>query len=98
MLSLNLTKIRTEHEHFEQVYRPDDLPSDDGFRVAAPVELAFDISKDKDQFRLVGTVKTTLDLPCSRCLEQYAMPVDAAFFFRYPATTENTGEGEREVE
>jgi uncharacterized protein len=98
MLSLNLTKIRTQREHFEQVYRPDQLPADDSFRVAAPVELAFDITKDKDQFRLAGRVKSTLELPCSRCLEAFVLPVDAAFDLRYQPHTENTGEGEREVE
>jgi uncharacterized protein len=98
MLSLNLTKIRTQQERFEQVYRPDQLPTDDAFRVIAPVELAFDIFKDKDQFRLAGTVRTTLELPCSRCLEPFALPVDGSFDLRYQPHSENTGEGEREVE
>jgi len=98
MPSLNLTKIRTQQERFEQVYQPDQLPADEGFRVIAPVELAFDIFKDKDQFRLVGAVKTTLELPCSRCLEAFALPVDASFDLRYQPHTDNKGEGEKEVE
>jgi uncharacterized protein len=98
MLSLNLTNIRTQQEHFEQVYRPDQLAADDAFKVVAPVQLAFDIFKDKDQFRLVGTVKTRLELPCSRCLEPFALPIDATFDLRYQPHTENSGEGEREVE
>ena len=48
-----------------------------------PVELAFEIQKDKDRFRLVGRVKTVLQLPCSRCLEGYSFPVEAAFDMRY---------------
>jgi uncharacterized protein len=98
MLSLNLTNIRTPRERFEQVYRPDQVPADEDFRVVAPVELAFDIFKDKDQFRLAGGVKTTLELPCGRCLEPFMLPVDASFDLRYQPHTENTGEGEREVE
>jgi len=98
MLALNLSRIRTAHERFEQVYQPEQMPPDDGFRVAAPVALAFDIYKDKDQFRLVGSVKTTLELPCSRCLEPFAWPVDAAFDLRYQPHAMNTGEGEREIE
>jgi uncharacterized protein len=98
MLALNLTRIRTAHERFEQVYQPDQLPSDEAFRVAAPVALAFDIYKDKEQFRLVGSVKTTLELPCSRCLEAFAWPVDAQFDLRYQPHAMNTGEGEREIE
>jgi uncharacterized protein len=99
MLSLNLAKIRDAHERFEQVYRPEQLAdSDDAFRVAAPVDLAFDIHKDKDQFRLAGSVKTTLELPCSRCLEPFTWPVDATFDLRYQPHARNTGEGEREIE
>lgn len=98
MVSLNLAKIRTQQERFEQVYQPDQLATDDAFRVISPVELAFDIFKDKEQFRLVGGVKTTLELPCSRCLEAFALPVDASFDLRYRPHTENTGEDEREVE
>ena len=99
MLSLNLAKIRDAHERFEQVYRPEQLAvSDDAFRVAAPVSLAFDIHKDKDQFRLAGSVKTTLELPCSRCLEPFTWPVDSSFDLRYQPHARNTGEGEREIE
>jgi uncharacterized protein len=99
MLSLNLAKIRDAHERFEQVYRPEQLTaSDDSFKVAAPVNLAFDIHKDKDQFRLVGSVRTTLELPCSRCLEPFTWPVDSSFDLRYQPHARNTGEGEREIE
>ena len=99
MLSLHLAKIRTPHERIEHVYAPDALPGDsDAYRIVAPVTLAFDIYKDKDQFRLVGTVATTLELPCSRCLEPFSWPVHAEFDLRYQPHALNTGEGEREIE
>jgi uncharacterized protein len=98
MLSLNLNKIRTAEDRFERVYAPDALAPEEAFRVVEPVALAFDIHKDKDQFRLVGTVKTTLELPCSRCLEPYVAPVDASFDLRYQPHRHNAGEGEREIE
>jgi uncharacterized protein len=99
MLSLNLAKIRAPQERFEQVYAPRACagPGED-FAVVAPVSLAFDIYKDKDQFRLVGGVQTTLELPCSRCVEPFTSPVDASFDLRYHPRTQNVGEGEREVE
>ncbi len=62
------------------------------------MSLAFDIYKDKDQFRLAGRVETTLELPCSRCLEPFTLPVDAPFDLRYQPHSHNTGEGEREIE
>ena len=68
------------------------------FRVVAPVSLAFDIFKDKQQFRLVGRVQTTLELPCGRCLEPFTTPVDQSFDLRYHPHALNTGEGEQEIE
>ena len=98
MLSLDLNTIRTAQERFEHVYRPDQLPAEEDFRVAAPVSLVFDIFKDKQQFRLVGRVETTLELPCSRCLEPFTLPVDQTFDLHYQPHAQNTGDGEREIE
>jgi uncharacterized protein len=98
MLLLNLNTIRTAQERFEQVYPPEQFEQDEDFTVAAPVTLAFDIFKDKKQFRLVGRVRTTLELPCGRCLEPFTMEVDGQFDLRYQPHVENTGEGEREIE
>lgn len=95
---LNLSRIRTAEERYEKVYQPDAFEGQDSFRVIEPVALAFDIFKDKAQFRLAGTVKTTLELPCGRCLEPYTLPVDAAFDLRYHPHAENAGEGEQEIE
>ena len=70
----------------------------DAYRIVAPVDLEFDIHKDKDKFRLVGTARTELELPCSRCLEPFRLPVDAAFDLRYLPASELSAEDEREVE
>jgi DUF177 domain-containing protein len=98
MLTLDLTRIRTAEERFERVYRPEQLPKESDYAVVEPVSLAFDIFKDKDHFRLVGGVKTVLELACSRCLEAFRQDVDAHFDLRYQPHAANTGEGEREVE
>ena len=98
MLLLNLNKIRTAQERFEKVYEPGQLGTDPDFKVVAPVSLAFDIFKDKEQFRLVGRVQTTLELNCGRCLEPLTLPVDADFDLRYHPRAENTGGGEDERE
>ena len=96
---LNLTRIRTAHERYEKTYARRRSPAIRiSFRSSQPVSLAFDIFKDKDHFRLVGRVQTTLEMPCSRCLEPFTLPVDAAFDLRYQPHTSNTGEGEREIE
>ncbi len=96
---LNLSRIRTAQERYEKVYKPEAFATgDESFQVAGPVTLAFDIFKDKAQFRLVGRVRTVLELPCDRCLEPFTLPVDAAFDLRYQPHADNTGEGEREIE
>ena len=68
------------------------------FRSSSRCRSAFDIFKDKAHFRLVGSVATTLELPCGRCLEPFTLPVDASFDLRYQPHAANTGEGEREIE
>ena len=98
MLLLNLSKIRTAQERFEQVYTPEQFGAAEDFRVVAPITLGFDIFKDKLHFRLVGHVQTTLELPCGRCLEPFTTPVDQTFDLRYQPHAENAGEGEREIE
>ena len=97
---LDLTRIRTAHERYEKEYAPAAFSADVAdFRVVGPVALAFDIFKDKQQFHLVGTVRTVLELPCSRCLEPFTTPVDASFDLRYLPQTANPGAGdEREIE
>jgi uncharacterized protein len=98
-MRLDLGKIRTARERYEKVYAPEAFgPEPEGFRIVAPVSLAFDIDKDKQQFRLAGTVETTLELTCSRCLEPFTSPVVAEFDLRYQPRALNRGEGEREIE
>ena len=103
MLVLNLKTIRTPHEHFEQVCQPGAIGTEfvgeeDAPAVVAPVELAFDIEKRKDEFHLDGRVRTTLLLRCSRCLEPFTWPVEAPFDLRYRPHTTPSGGDEREIE
>ena len=96
---LNLSQVRAAHERYEKTYAPEVFAGDpDSFRVVEPVSLGFDIFKDKAHFRLVGSLATTLELPCGRCLEPFTLPVDASFDLRYQPHAANTGEGEREIE
>jgi uncharacterized protein len=98
-LQLDLTRYRQPVTSFSRTFQPQELGDEgDTYRVSAPVDLTFDIHKDKDKFRLVGRVKTELELPCSRCLEPFRFPVDAPFDVRFlPASELNVAE-EREVE
>ena len=97
-MRLDLSQVRTGREHYEKVYDPGMFSADrEAFQVVAPVALSFDILKDKEQFHLTGTIRTTLELPCSRCLEPFRLPVDAAISLRYLPVSERSSDDEKEV-
>jgi uncharacterized protein len=96
---LDLTRYRRPVESFARTFQPHEAGEpDDAYRVIAPVELAFEVHKDKDKFRLVGTARTELELVCSRCLEPFRLPVDGPFDIRYLPASEASAEAEREIE
>jgi uncharacterized protein len=99
-MRLELATIRQHETAFSRVFEPAELgDADDDYRVSAPVALAMTIHKDQDRFRLVGTVKTQLELGCSRCLETYTLPVDRAFDLRFlPAAAGEPAAAEEETE
>src|SRR5262245_59544876 len=94
---LDLGKIRTPHEHYENVFQPSAFAADEDYTIAAPVWLAFDIHKDKDTYRLIGRVKTVLDLQCSRCLERFQWTVDEPFELTYEPRRAVQHDTEREI-
>jgi uncharacterized protein len=97
-MQLDLTRYRQPLTHFTREFQPEEVGQEpDPYRILAPVKVEMDIHKDKDRFRLEGTVSTELELPCSRCLEPYRMPVHAVFDLRYLPAAEAAGGEEREV-
>ncbi len=83
-MRIELSHIRQPETDFAKVFQPADVPGGgDDYRVMAPVDLRMVIHKDHDRFRLVGTVKTRLELVCSRCLEPFELPVDREFDLRF---------------
>jgi uncharacterized protein len=99
-MQLDLTRFRQPAGHFARTFQPHEMGGDvDAYQIVEPVELAFEIHKDKDKFRLVGRVRTELELSCSRCLDAYRLPIDAAFDHRYlPSSAATATAAEREIE
>jgi uncharacterized protein len=96
---LDLTRYRQPQAHFSRTFQPDDVAQEgDAYRIVAPVVLDFDVLKDKERFRLVGTVRTELELGCSRCLEPFRLPVDLTFDQRFLPAAAMAIEHEREVQ
>jgi uncharacterized protein len=95
---LDLTRYRRPLDRFARTFQPLEVGDEsDTYRVVSPVELAFDIHKDREKFRLVGAVHAELELGCSRCLEPFALKVDAPFDLRYLPAAAMSLEAEREV-
>jgi len=97
-MRLDLTRYRHALDHVSKTFDAGEVDRpDEAYRVVASVELEFDIHKDKARFRLVGRTATVLELPCSRCVEPFRMPVAAGFDLRYVPVEEMTTEDDREV-
>jgi uncharacterized protein len=98
-MQLDLTRYRQPLGHFSRTFQPEEVEQEgDSYRIVAPVQLEFALHKDKDRFRLVGSAVTELELPCSRCLESFRMPVNTEFDLRYHPASEMSQDEEREVE
>ena len=98
-MQLDLTRYRQPLGHFSRTFQPEEVAqAGDAYRIVAPVRLEFEIHKDKERFRLVGSTVTELELSCSRCLEPYRLPVTAGFDLRYLPASEMSQDEEREVE
>jgi len=98
-VQLDLTRYRQPLARFERTFPPQEVGDEgDAYRIVEPVHVAFDIHKDKDKFRLVGTVDGELELMCSRCLEAYRLPVAAPFDLRYLPASAVSAEAEHEMD
>ena len=95
---LDLSALSGGPAHVERRYPAASFPGGDDYTTTAEVVLRLDVHKDEARYHLVGTVETTLELVCGRCLEPFRLPVTAGFDLRYLPHGENRGEGELEVE
>jgi len=97
-MQLDLTRYRQPTSHFSRTFEPAEVGNEgEAYLVVAPVELEFDLHKDKNRFRVVGRARTELELSCSRCLEPFRLPVDAALDLRYLPASELSEAEEQEV-
>ena len=97
-MQLDLTRYRQPVSQFGRTFSPDEIGQEgEAYQVVAPVQVDLEIHKDKDRFRLVGTVRTELELSCGRCLEPFRMPFEGAVDVRYLPASEMSAEDEREV-
>jgi uncharacterized protein len=95
---LDLSRFRGDVDHLDRRYQPDAFRlAGEDFRLTGPAHLVAAVRRDAQKVRLEGRLTATLELPCSRCLEPFEVPVDAALDNVFLPAAENTGEGEQEV-
>ena len=96
---LDLSRFRGTEDRVERHEDPARVlaPGDD-FRIVAPVDFAADVRKDQEKVRLVGRLRTVLEVDCSRCLEPYQIPVDAPIDLMFLPGSSNTGLAEKKIE
>jgi uncharacterized protein len=95
---LDVGAIREPHLRIERTDEPSALEVEEAYRVVSPVHLAFDLHKDREKVRLVGRLQTVIELACSRCLEDFAIPVDAPFDLMFLPAADQPADEEREIE
>ena len=83
MLSLEVAKLREGSEALSREIAPVELANEADYTVVSPVALAADVTRSKARVTIAGTARTTLELNCSRCLDGFQVPVEAAFDLRY---------------
>jgi DUF177 domain-containing protein len=97
-MQLDLTRYHQGLNHFARVFKPEEVEQDgEAYKLVEPVQVEIEIHKDKERFRLVGGVRTRLELACSRCLEPFTLPIDSRFDLRYLPVGAEGGEEDREV-
>lgn len=98
-LLLDVSLMREARAKVDRTYAAEAIPSDaEVYRLVDAVVLAADIQRDKDQFRLVGRVRATIELVCGRCLEPFRMPVDEPFDVLFLPHTGAPSEDEKKIE
>lgn len=95
---LDVARIREPHLRIDRTDEPSAFAADEDYRIVSPVHLAAGVRKDHAKVRVNGRVQATLGLACSRCLEGFAVPVDAAFELMYLPVATEAAAGDQGVE
>jgi uncharacterized protein len=94
---LNVAGIR-EPLRLERTDEPSAFGPEDTYRIVSPAHLVAEVHKDGEKVRLAGRLQTVIELACSRCLETFAIPVDAQFDLLYLPAGAAPADQEREIE
>lgn len=96
--------MRLELENLEKgrqlahTYQPNDLSLEDpDLRLIAPLELHVRLRRNVEEVELAGSLTTTLETVCARCLKPVAIPLSAAFDERFTTSVSWGAEEQHEL-
>src|SRR5512133_4083649 len=90
----NLEKDR----QFAHTYQPHDLSLEDAdLRLIAPAEVLGKLRRKGDEVELIGSLTTTLETVCARCLKPVAIPFSADLDERFVTAVSWRGEEQHEL-
>jgi uncharacterized protein len=90
----NLAKDR----RFAHTYQSHDLSLEDAdLRLIAPAEVLGELRRKGDEVELIGSLTTTLETVCARCLKPVAIPFSADFDERFVTAVSWRGEEQHEL-
>jgi uncharacterized protein len=90
----NLEKNR----QFAHTYQPNDLSLEDAdLRMIEPAEVRGRLRRQVDELELVGSLTTTLETVCARCLKPVAIPLATDFDERFTTSVSWGAEEQHEL-
>jgi uncharacterized protein len=89
---------REKDRQFAHTYQPGELSFEDAdLRLIEPAEIGGRVCRKGDEVELIGTIKTTLETVCARCLKPVAVPFSADFDERFVTSVSWGAEEQHEL-
>ena len=83
---------------FAHRYAPDELPLDDrDLRLVEPARVEGRVRPKGEEVQVSGTLTTTVETPCARCLKPVLIPIKAEFLERFVRAVSWRGEEQHEL-
>jgi uncharacterized protein len=96
-MRLELENLEKDRQ-FAHTYQPNDLLLEDpDLRLIAPAEVRSRLRRNGDEVELTGTLTTTLETVCARCLRPVAIPFSAKFDERFTTSVSWGAEEQHEL-
>jgi len=88
---LDLSRLRDGVLKLDRRIGTEEFAASEDFRVTEPIVLSGELRKDGEKVRVNGTLTTTLECACSRCLDPFPVPVALSLDLLFLPTSAVTG-------